>query len=348
MPTILIALLIPLSSAIILFLMNVSAEDIYKVTGWISWACLMYLAINASNKCNKMIDERRLFQWTIAVQSLFLWTLVFVFYLTKLTNLSHFQNLYILLLTPIIYYLALFIALSNIPFISAPVLAITLLFMKFNTVGYGGKNSYNIYATNLLTQNTSIAWERILYMVRKHSVNSHSTASAIDAVDFDKIIGRYLLMDDIEPSRFNKNWCIINDLIHNRELCSQKGDGTPSLLSLIPSLREILNLGFPSWFIAAYPDVIKWAWNKDITSIADVISATPLPDGIDTGKSEEQIFAEIFDYDTSKDIMRRLIECYKPKHGGTLECQENPMAISSKDLMMEYEINSYHARNRRY
>jgi hypothetical protein len=299
---------------LILFGLGFPINKIVLIIGWAAWAFSVYLAISSASKCRKMINNRHLFQWTIAVQSLFWWTIVVIFLLFPL------NKIHILWLLPILHYCSKFIALSDVPFITPAILSLSHKFMKYSVVGHGSMNWYEIYATNSDTQETSIAWERIFDNLKKYEKLPEMQGG------FERVIGRYLIPDYIDPTKFYANWIFIMHSISERSSNSNVAiniKATPSLLVFLPHLAERLKLGYPYWFIAAYPDVANWVWGDEASNNMDVVIASRMlkKSSVDESQvTEIQIYNRMMGYDSSGELLRILIDSYHKDTGNTLEC----------------------------
>jgi len=301
---------------LILFGLGVPINKIVLIIGWAAWVVSVHLAITSASKCRKMINNRHLFQWTIAVQSLFLWAIVITFLLFPL------NKIHILWLLPILYYCSKFIALSDVPFITPAILSLSHKFMKYSVVGHGSMNWYEIYATNADTQETSISWGRIFDNLAKYGKYTEMQDG------FERVIGRYLIPDYINPAKFYANWIFIIRGISNRSSNSALPNdravkATPSLLVFSPCLAERLKLGYPSWFIAAYPDVANWVWGEEASNRMDEVITSRMLERSYADESEAteiQIYNKIMGYDSSAELLRILIDSYCKDTGNTLEC----------------------------
>jgi len=251
-----------------------------------AWAFTAYLALTLTYSCRRIVRSGQSFQWITAVQAFFWCVITVVFLLTSL------NKLHILWLLPVLFFGAQFLVLVGVPIITPFVLFLTQIFMKFVLIGTGTS-----------TQSSTLVWENLLKEMEQDEEGTK---------EFRQIVGNFLIPDDISPNKFRANWIAL--FRHGVPSLLDDGENvnpTPSLQMF--SLVTNRPLGYPEWFLAAYPDVASWVTTsveedeETFSNIFGNISDDELLDGEGRIKGE---------------FLRTLIDTYCMETGRTLECSE--------------------------
>ena len=137
--------------------------------------------------------------------------------------------------------------------------------------------------------------------------------------ELKQIVRSFLIPDKIIPFKFKSNWIVLSrgglpPLFDDNENINS----TPSLQRF--SFVTNRPLGYPEWFLAAYPDVASW-FTSQVDAITVGASAS------DTKILFHNVFGnigenELFDSDRriKGEHLRVLIDHYRRETGRTLEC----------------------------
>lgn len=205
-------------------------SSLFLTIGWIVWACAAFIAITFIFWSRRQARAERTFTWPTAIWALFLWVLVITFLFNPSWNKLHLSWL-----LPTTFLSSITLFFVGIPIITPVVIFLTNIFMQSITVGVGTPKRKPI-----------VAWTKFA----KNELGR-------DAIKgFDKIVLDFLVPDNINPTKFHANLVVL----------SRGGlpviDEDP-VINPTPSLEKFYNpvarpLGFPNWFIIAYPDVASW------------------------------------------------------------------------------------------
>lgn len=255
------------------------------IIGWVAWTFSAYLALTWAYSCRRMVRSGQSFQWATAVQTFFCWVIAVVFLFSSL------NKLHILWLLPVLFFGAQFLVLAGVPILTPVVLFLTQIFMKLVLVGTGAS-----------AQSSAIVWENLLKGMEEDEKCPK---------EIKQIVSNFLIPDNISPNKFLANWiALFRHWSPSRLDDGQNVNPTPSLQMF--SFVTNRPLGYPEWFLAAYPDVASW-----VTACVE---------------EDENVFREIFD-NISEDplldnrrlkdrYLRTLIDTYRKETGRRLECSE--------------------------
>lgn len=133
-----------------------------------------------------------------------------------------------------------------------------------------------------------------------------------------RIVNDFYVPDEIDPSKLKGNYEILRH--HNRTIASQsasiagKQDFTKYATPSIDEFAKIGNqpLGYYDWFLAAYPDVVKWGIDLEDAELSQIM-------GIVNKDNDDQYFDE--GRKLKMDILRKLVDKYTRSHKA-LECKK--------------------------
>ena len=155
----------------------------------------------------------------------------------------------------------------------------------------------------------------------------------VDSEEVQYIINDFFIVDNIDPAHFRSNYRVLVPELRSAAelLCGIKDNPrpTPSLLDF----RYVENraLSYPLWFIAAYPDVVRWFRNTMREYIKrhgrdyegwGVVSLHLLGiDSEDPNLKESDCIDEDGRY--RPPILRNLVQSYKDTAGREFETRTN-------------------------
>ncbi|MDP3024504.1 MAG: hypothetical protein Q8O10_03115 [candidate division Zixibacteria bacterium] len=259
---------------------------VLSIIGWAAWVFCAYMALTVAYNCRRLVRNGQSFQWATAIQSFFFWIIAIVFIFAPL------NKLHILWLLPICFFGTGYLVLVGVPILSPVILFFTQIFMILVLFGAGAS-----------AQRSALFWESLLEGMDKDDE---------DVKEFKQGVASCLIPDKISPDKFRAN----NLLLSTR--------GIPQLLdrneqlSPTPSLKRFYlisdrPMGYPQWFIAAYPDVVSWVADniEQEESILHNIFGNMSDDELLTGKRRTKV-----------KYLRILIDTYLKETGLPLECSE--------------------------
>ena len=187
-----------------------------------------------------------------------------------------------------------------------------------------------LFAIDASTQNSDTIWLNFLEGMKDDIEGTK---------ELKQVVRSFLMPDKISPFKFKANWIVLS-----RRGLPPLFDDTENINST-PSLRRfslVTNrpVGYPEWFLAAYPDVASWATTQvdAITVGAEASEAKTLFHNLFGNVSEN----ELLDGDRRIKVehLRVLINHYRRETGRALECN---MRFGSDTLplrLMLWEIRT--------
>ncbi len=142
--------------------------------------------------------------------------------------------------------------------------------------------------------------------------------------DKDTVLETFLIRDAINPLVFFANYASLSPRTAFEALPVQP---TPSAVAFKQGLNA--PLGYPRWFLAAYPDVVLWLANSDqrtmlrtIATVYGAEKASQLTQVHGIEKAMEMIERDLHDDDKrfKTPYLRRLVDLYRSGSNRSLEC----------------------------
>jgi hypothetical protein len=168
----------------------------------------------------------------------------------------------------------------------------------------------------------------------------------------EKIISDFLIPDNISPNKFINNYAVaklsMGELLmaENKRFAPFKKKITESLNFYIYENIVERPLGFPTWFISCYPDIVRWIDSNEEL----VLASSPFTE-FDT------TCLDIHKYLKTR-YLRQIVNFYITKTNSTLECKidtfeeheikvkKNGAALRKAELKERIEQNKEHEKRR--
>lgn len=255
------------------------------IIGWTAWLFTAFLALSLTWGCRTANRKGLGFQQATAVQTLFWWVVALIFLFTPL------NKLHILWLLPVLFCLASFLTMTQVPFLSKATLLLTHLFMAVVLIGSSSP-----------TQRTILFWAQFLKEIEEEDKENLEK--------WTEIIKTFLIPDNISIEKFRANGCFIFNrgfLLENDEKIS------PTLSAKKLSSPLDRPTAYPQWFLCAYPDIVTYFMTR-VEDDEDIFLNA-------LGNIPE---LELFDSDhhIKSNYLRTLVNTYCTKTGRILECGE--------------------------
>jgi len=140
-----------------------------------------------------------------------------------------------------------------------------------------------------------------------------------NGLEFKRIIEKFLIPDNISPEQYADNWAARSKL---------PGKPSPSLQQAFLS-QQGQTPGFPSWFIAAYPDVV--AWLGESPKPGDVVWEVSNPECVEREDKERREASNGGDERCPPDdtTLRATLDAFSQKTGRAFECRCPESALAS-------------------
>jgi hypothetical protein len=145
--------------------------------------------------------------------------------------------------------------------------------------------------------------------------------------DFNFLVNNFFIPDKIEFVKFSANFhAVINDSAELYSLYAQFDEVEKELSNNITKSMQGMDLlggvplGYPNWFVAAYPDVMLWATKAADASDSDSILFKAF--GIE--KTEDFENLQLLDNQKhfKNEFLRKLVDFYLRTTNLTLECSK--------------------------
>ena len=100
-----------------------------SIVGWVLWCIVLYFAVSLAIGCRRYAASGQHFMWATAIQTFFAWALVIGF-------LSGQESkLHLIWMIPVLFFVAQWVALDQLPLISPVIKTMTRGFMAILLVG---------------------------------------------------------------------------------------------------------------------------------------------------------------------------------------------------------------------